>query len=829
MIRTHVRPINGRDIPIGRKGETMARDIDFSDIINEIKADYGDGGRCVVLVKRYGETVAYPAASVNEKNGLIWTPTSTDTAIAGRGRVEVDYYKDDTLVKSVMFTTRVDESLGASGETPEPGYDYMKQILEGLKKVGTGIVDVKQNPDSSLTFVMSDKTEYTTPPLKGADGKPGADGQDGAPGAAGAPGKDGAPGVAGADGADGFSPTVQVSEGEGTHTVTITDSTGAKVFTVHDGKNGTNGADGAPGAAGTPGKDGTPGRDGADGAPGKDGVSPSVQTQSIEGGTRVTITDASGAHAFDIMDGKNGGEAATPTIGDNGNWYINGVDTQKPSRGERGEQGLPGTAGAPGKDGAPGVAGADGKDGAPGAKGADGADGFSPTVQVAEGEGAHTVTITDKTGPHAFTVRDGQNGQDGAPGKDGTPGRDGLDGKDGAPGAKGADGAPGAKGADGFSPTVVTESISGGTKVTITDKSGPHEFNVMNGKDGTGGGGTGGVPSIGDNGNWYIDGQDTNKPSRGEAGADGFSPTVETGYAVGGTKVTITDGTGKKEFTVKDGKDGKQGMRGTGVYVATKAPNMLSTGQYEFDNGVIKPSINNERNAKYGDTVISPDGILYHLTSTANSRLAARYEDENGEPISIKGPAGGGGASTPMALTLKGSDIYQLFKSSTFTLAHDGTNVIWGMLGDEKVTNIKAELEGATGEFRILFDILCDMGNATGPMDVGCTYDATGGEWGRAMSNMFTGIAGMASVISPDAMKLNGGIIDAMHVQKVSDTGDVVIGVFREVVNPVSIYPEPTKPVYELKLNLEGITLGKVSKGDTVRVVIKGHVPVLAA
>ena len=821
MIRTHVRPINGRDIPIGRKGETMARDIDFTDIINEIKNDYGDGGKVVVLVRRSGEETTYPAASVDESKGLVWTPTSTDTAIAGRGSVEVDYYVGDTLVKSVLFTTRVKDALDVTGETPEPGYDYMKQVLEALEKVGTGIVEVKQNEDSSVTFVMSDKTEYTTKPLKGADGdagvsptvktesieggtrvtitdasgehsfdvmngvggeggtvtaptigengnwyingqdtgKPsrgenGADGKDGAPGA---PGADGAPGVPGkdgkpgADGADGFSPTVHVEDAEGSHTVTITDKTGDHRFTVHDGQNGAPGKDGAPGAKGDPGQDGAPGADGQDGT---DGVSPTVSTENIAGGTRVTITDKGGAHAFDVMNGKDGGEAATPTIGENGNWYINGVDTQKPSRGERGENGADG---APGKDGAPGVAGADGKDGAPGAKGdpgEPGADGFSPTVQVSEGEGTHTVTITDKSGAHAFTVHDGQNGQDGAPGKDGAPG---AKGDPGEPGTPGADGAPGAPGADGFSPTVKTTNVSGGTKVTITDKD------------------------------------------------------------------------GAKEFIVKNGTDGKKGIRGTGIYVATKAPSVMSDGRtYQFDVGTIKPSISNERNPYYGDTVISPDGILYHLTSTANSRLAARYEDENGEPISIKGADGGGDTPKPMALTLKGSDIYQLFKSSSFTLAHDGANVIWGMLGDEKVTNVKAELTAKTGEFRILFDILCDMGNATEPMNVGCTYDAAGGKWGRAMSNMFTGIAGMASAMSPDAMRLNGGIIDAMHVQKAGDTGAGVIGVFREVVNPVSIYPEPTKPVYELNLNLEGVTLDKVSKGDTVQVAIKGHVPVPA-
>lgn len=68
---------------------------------------------------------------------------------------------------------------------------------------------------------------------------------------------------------------------------------------------------GAPGPQGEP---GTPGKDGADGAPGKDGT-----------------------------DGVNG---ITPTIGDNGNWYLGNTDTGKPSRGPAGEDG------APGKDGA---------------------------------------------------------------------------------------------------------------------------------------------------------------------------------------------------------------------------------------------------------------------------------------------------------------------------------------------------------------------------------------------------------------------------------------------------------------------------------------------
>ena len=58
--------------------------------------------------------------------------------------------------------------------------------------------------------------------------------------------------------------------------------------------------------------------------------------------------------------GQDGKDGITPTIGENGNWYLGDEDTGKPSRGATGPAG---TDGAPGKDGAPGADGAPGKDG----------------------------------------------------------------------------------------------------------------------------------------------------------------------------------------------------------------------------------------------------------------------------------------------------------------------------------------------------------------------------------------------------------------------------------------------------------------------------------
>ena len=79
-----------------------------------------------------------------------------------------------------------------------------------------------------------------------------------------------------------------------------------------------------------------------------------------------------------------------PTIGEDGNWYQDGVDTGKPSRGVQGPAGKDGANGKPGEKGEPGADGQPGKDGA-----------------------------------------------DGLPGADGQPGKDGTNGKDGQPGADG--------------------------------------------------------------------------------------------------------------------------------------------------------------------------------------------------------------------------------------------------------------------------------------------------------------------------------------------------------------------------------------------------------
>lgn len=136
---------------------------------------------------------------------------------------------------------------------------------------------------------------------------------------------------------------------------------------------------------------------------------------------------------------------------------------------------------------------------------------FSPQVEVTEIEGGHRVAVTYRTAEglrtDTFDVLDGEQGPPGAQGPQGTKGDTGDTGPQGEAGPQGpkgdvgpqgpqgpkgekgpkgdtgATGPQGEDGADGFSPTVSVQTITGGHEVTITDDTGAHSFDVMDGSD----------------------------------------------------------------------------------------------------------------------------------------------------------------------------------------------------------------------------------------------------------------------------------------------------------------------------------------------------------
>lgn len=115
----------------------------------------------------------------------------------------------------------------------------------------------------------------------------------------------------------------------------------------------------------------------------------------------------------------------------------------------------------------------------------------------------------------------------------------------------------------GYSPTVKISAISGGHRVEITDATGTHAFDVMDGSNG-GGGGSAEVPEIiltqTDNGYTLAI-----KSSSGMQvvelvnGRDGAGASVSTEVISGGHRVTITGANGPKTFDVMDGATPQRG------------------------------------------------------------------------------------------------------------------------------------------------------------------------------------------------------------------------------------------------------------------------------
>ena len=223
--------------------------------------------------------------------------------------------------------------------------------------------------------------------------------------------------------------------------------------------------------------------------------------------------------------------APVVTIGENGNWFVNGEDTGKPSLmdapvvtiGENGNWVINGEdTGKPSK----------------------GADGTTPTVTIGENgnwvingedtgkpsKGADGTTPTVAIGTNGNWVINGTDTGIPAKGQDGnTPtieiGANGnwfINGVDTGKPSKGADGTS-TKGDDGITPHI---GENGNWWIGETDTKVPATAKGEDGKTP--------VVTIGDNGNWYINGEDTGKPSRGAdgtgtPGTPGTTPTIEIG------------------------------------------------------------------------------------------------------------------------------------------------------------------------------------------------------------------------------------------------------------------------------------------------------------
>lgn len=118
----------GSILPLGKQGENLVRQIQFD--LSRWISNFGPG-TVQLLHKRSGDETPYPVAVEQDGNLAVWTVTNADTAAAGTGRAELQYYVGDALAKSETWMTKVLAALGPAGETPpEAQHGWVDQVLQ---------------------------------------------------------------------------------------------------------------------------------------------------------------------------------------------------------------------------------------------------------------------------------------------------------------------------------------------------------------------------------------------------------------------------------------------------------------------------------------------------------------------------------------------------------------------------------------------------------------------------------------------------------------------------------------------------------------------------
>lgn len=132
-------------IPIGRSGERNIRSVEFD--ISDWVSEFGEG-TAVLLLKRSGESVVYPAEITQNDGLVVWAVTDTDTAVKGIGRGELVYTVGDKTKKGTVFRFVVNEALtGDTENPPEPYKTYVDTVIEKAEEMAEAAQKLQ-----SLTF-----------------------------------------------------------------------------------------------------------------------------------------------------------------------------------------------------------------------------------------------------------------------------------------------------------------------------------------------------------------------------------------------------------------------------------------------------------------------------------------------------------------------------------------------------------------------------------------------------------------------------------------------------------------------------------------------------
>lgn len=117
-------------IECGRQGENGARQVAFDPA--PFLEGYGPG-KASLLVQRPDGAV-YPVPLKEQDKKLLWTVSCRDTAFAGKGKAQLDWRVNETVVRSQVYGFYVGASLAENGPPPDVDSGWLSLVLDAASR-----------------------------------------------------------------------------------------------------------------------------------------------------------------------------------------------------------------------------------------------------------------------------------------------------------------------------------------------------------------------------------------------------------------------------------------------------------------------------------------------------------------------------------------------------------------------------------------------------------------------------------------------------------------------------------------------------------------------
>lgn len=150
--RMDLHAAENRVIYLGRRGENLANTIEID--ASPMRKEFPE---CtfLLMVQRPGESSAYSAAIAMDGDVVSWPLTDADTGIAGDGCAEMRAMVGDTIAKTALFRTHIDESMNLPQEEtpPAPQKGWLDQALAAQVKAEEAAQSAKHSADTAEATV----------------------------------------------------------------------------------------------------------------------------------------------------------------------------------------------------------------------------------------------------------------------------------------------------------------------------------------------------------------------------------------------------------------------------------------------------------------------------------------------------------------------------------------------------------------------------------------------------------------------------------------------------------------------------------------------------